>query len=64
MTIVITNVMEVIMIKVSKSVLKAKMLEYFRKVEQTGEYQRRFSQILENGTINLKKMVSQTDERP
>ena len=32
-----TIVMEKIMLKVSKSLLKAKMLEYFRKIEKTGE---------------------------
>ena len=39
MTMVITMVIERIpvMITVAKSVLKAKMLEYFRKVEKTGE---------------------------
>jgi prevent-host-death family protein len=39
MTIVITMVIEWIpaMITVAKSELKAKMLEYFRKVEKTGE---------------------------
>lgn len=32
-----TMVMEALMKSVSKSELKAKMLEYFRKVEETGE---------------------------
>ena len=33
----ITNILEINMITLSKSVLKSKMLEYFRNAEKTGE---------------------------
>ena len=54
MTIVMTMVIiEVcIMIQVSKGVLKAKMLKYFRKIEQTGE-----ELIVTNNNIPTLKVI-------